>query len=1236
MATPSMHVFSVNVRGIRSKKKRLQFFRLFKKLNYDIICIQESHITKEVAEQWRKEWAGELVYTEGTGHSAGQLILIRKGFDCIVNLEHSSERILVVDVEINNHHVAIMNIYGPQPNIEKIHFLEQVSVALNKLQTPDILICGDFNVVLNNDLDIISGEKHPDHIVKKFKALTEDCDLYDTWRLFHPDVKEFTWSRSSPFVARRLDYILSSSSIYDRVFECFIVSLSGTDHRGCSTRIRLCDTDSERGPGTWHFNGSLLKDTEYVREMNQLILLFNNDHSYSEYDYQMRWELLKLQIKNFTVDYCKRKSVQTRHNMTNMYNNLNDLDNALGRNPSCPVTLAKRDAVKLKIEVAEQHLARAAQIRAKVQWVEKGEKNNKYFLGLEKARANARIMDCLIDKNGKAVTDQRKILNMQKEYFNDLYTKKIDSNNLNEKIDTFLRGSQLPTLTEEQKHECEGLLTEDEVLEALKSMKNGSSPGCDGLSTEFLKFFWNNIRNIIVPSFNNAFTKGFMSKSQQKATIILIHKGKNLTRNDLNNWRPISLTNSDYKLLAKCLARRLSGVIDSLVHVDQVGYIKGRKVSSLLRLVDDVIDMLNRSNKPGLLVTIDFFHAYDCLSKDLILATFEKFGFGETFIKWVNVLMYDTKSCIGYNGCKSDYFEVNSGLRQGCPFSPLAFVLTLELLAIKIRHCENIQGIHISNDLQKLKIALYADDITLFLLNCQDMCYAMNILNSFSLISGLRINRRKSELMWLGNQKNSQRVLHNFSVKKKIKILGIYYCNDKSASQVTENWSERIGNIKRLIKQWERRNLSIIGKIQVIKTFLVSQLVYAMQVIIIPDAVLIEVNRLLFRFVWRKSNSNRKAFEKVKRVVMCHDFEHGGLKMLDVRQMQASFVLHWVVRLCRAGPDERWSFIPHSHFSSLGVQACFYANVDSRGFKGLDEVNSYFWKEVLMTWLNYNKAPLGIQNGCTLLWNNKNITCQGKVLFFKDWIKAGLIFVKDVYNDNEIVTYDWICQKVGHGPDRILQYYTIRMAMFNFLRKFAGNINEDSLLDYPPFCGKQMSRVCELRSKLVTLKYSEPCCKQFWRRKFNYTVDKKTWLCSFNSTQEIRLRLLQWKIVHNIYPTNIMLAKMHVKPNNKCSFCPDVVDVIEHFFFECPKINNFWKCVEKFILHNTDVNLKINVQTVLFGINQISSPLHLKWINHIILLGKMCVSIYKKRNAPYPIEIIFYEHLHVRKLNEFK
>ena len=216
----------------------------------------------------------------------------------------------------------------------------------------------------------------------------------------------------------------------------------------------------------------------------------------------------------------------------------------------------------------------------------------------------------------------------------------------------------------------------------------------------------------------------------------MIHKGKHLARDNLKNWQPISLTNSDYKLLAKCLALRLGDVINDIVNADQVGYIKGRRVSTLLRLIDDVTEQLNVRQRPGLLLTIDYCQAFDRISKDFMVQTFKKIEFGPDFVKWVSVLMADTKSCVAYCGWISEYFAVEAGIRQGCPFSPLAFVLAVELLAIKIRHCENIKGLDswkARNSLLEsiIKIALYADGITLFLKDEQDRQQALKISLSF-------------------------------------------------------------------------------------------------------------------------------------------------------------------------------------------------------------------------------------------------------------------------------------------------------------------------------------------------------------------------------------------------------------------------------------------------------------------------------------------------------------------------
>jgi len=1226
----AIRFFSLNVRGIRAKNKRKTVFDLLKRNKYDAICLQESYITKEVSEDWKKEWGGELMFSVGTAHSGGLVILLRKGFSCSCDVIYESERLLAVNVDIGGKSVVVINAYAPNTIIEKNTFFEKTIDVINNLRVDDLILCGDFNCVLNNNMDIISGEKHAAGMVEKFNDVLNRCDLQDVWRLFHLDEKEYTWSKRNPFIARRLDYVLSSSNVFDKVINCDIVSVPMSDHRGCLLVLKF--TDTVRGPGYWKFNNSLLQDLNFVNQMNDVIEDYFLENSNDD-DFQMLWELLKLRIKDFCISYSTMKSIERKNNLMNLYNKLNAIDIEIGKKPDCLHLQGECERIKLEIELLEQYKARAAQTRARVKWIESGEKNTKYFLNLEKSKANGKIMDCVKNENGNIVTKQSDIMKVQQNYFANLYKKKVDGLDMTDKIDRFLNNTSLPNLLQEQRDCCEGEVSVGELLSALKQMKNGSAPGNDGITIEFLKCFWSRIQHLVTASFNFAFVSGSLSLSQRRAIITLIHKGKDLPRNELGNWRPISLTNSDYKLLAKCLALRLNTVIRDLVSEDQVGYIKGRSVSTLLRLIDDVSDHLNEQNKPGLLVTVDYTQAFDSISKDFMLCAFEKFGFGPDFLQWVRILMSDAESCIQYCGWMSEFFKAESGIRQGCPFSPLAFILAVEILAIKIKDVKDIKGIRTHVD-EFVKITLYADDITLFLSDENEMHIALDIISQFSVFSGLYMNKRKSEAMWLGSKKNCTDTFFDFVWKKQLKILGVYFSNDKCASMVAENWTNRLENVKRLIVVWEKRNLSIIGKICIVKTFLLSQFVYVMQALVVPDKVLTELNCLLFRFLWRKKDCNRRAFEKVKRTVVCNNFENGGLNMIDVRQMQVSFLLQWVVRCCNAQPHEKWSVLPTFLFSHLGLNnACFYSNVKSSTFRGFEYVKSFFWRTVLKTWLDNNRHNTD-DSVCTLLWNNVNVMYAGNVLFFPDWIAGGYMHVNDVTDLNGFYSYKDICAVLGNSPSRILEYTAVRAAVARFIAKFSCNVAKGKAEDFPLFNSKRLLKSREFRQELVAMKSSQPCSVGFWKRKFNIEIDDSYWAIANNSTCEVRLLVLHWKILHNIYPTNILLCKMKVRENNKCFYCNDIVDVVEHFFFHCPVIKKFWLEVEQFIRIYVEANIKLGVSDVLFGITHFStiSKDKLKKINHIILIAKMCVSIFKKTESVYSPMTIFERQLALRKV----
>ena len=145
-----------------------------------------------------------------------------------------------------------------------------------------------------------------------------------------------------------------------------------------------------------------------------------------------------------------------------------------------------------------------------------------------------------------------------------------------------------PKLNQIDKEKCEGLLTEKECLEAVKSMELGKSPGTDGLPAEFYKVFWKDISPYLISSLNRSYQKGKLAITQRRGIISLIPK-KDKALNELKNWRPITLLNCDYKIASKVITSRLKTVLSDLIEYDQTGFLKGRSIAENICLINNVI-----------------------------------------------------------------------------------------------------------------------------------------------------------------------------------------------------------------------------------------------------------------------------------------------------------------------------------------------------------------------------------------------------------------------------------------------------------------------------------------------------------------------------------------------------------------------------------------------------------------------------------------------------------------------
>ena len=373
--------------------------------------------------------------------------------------------------------------------------------------------------------------------------------------------------------------------------------------------------------------------------------------------------------------------------------------------------------------------------------VELGEKNNSYFLGLEKQRQVKKSISKLLDENNKVIKEQGEILNTIKDYYEKLYTsKKTDEISSKEYIfDTKLD----KILNDKETLDCDGEVTDTECSEAIGNMKLNKSPGLDGLTVEFYRAFWGKLKIVLTDIYNKSYNEALMSYSQRSSILsLLFKKGDPLC---LDNYRPISLLNVDLKLISHVLAQRLKKVLPKIINVDQTGYVKNRFIGFNLRQIQDIIDYTDIYKIEGATIFVDFTKAFDSLEWNFMLNTLKHFGFNESFINWVKTLYTDIQTCVMNSGWVSEMFKNTRGI-QGCPLSALLFVLSVEIMASRLRNNKDIKGFQIKIDekTHSIKISQLADDTTLFCTSKEEIYIAFNEIETFGSFSGLLMNKNKT------------------------------------------------------------------------------------------------------------------------------------------------------------------------------------------------------------------------------------------------------------------------------------------------------------------------------------------------------------------------------------------------------------------------------------------------------------------------------------------------------------
>ena len=246
---------------------------------------------------------------------------------------------------------------------------------------------------------------------------------------------------------------------------------------------------------------------------------------------------------------------------------------------------------------------------------------------------------------------------------------------------------------------------------------------------------------------NTHFAEGWMC---------LLYKKKDRTL--IENYRPITLLNSDYKLLTKVLTLQLIEDIKKMIHRDQAGFILGRSIFDHIRLTRIMTKFAETSEKNGAVVVLDQEKAYDKITHQYLWKTLETFKLPHLFIKTVKELYKNAWTTVAINGVLSPQYKVKRGVRQGDPLSCFLFDVGIEPLACLIRSAREIKGFEIPGTEEKLAINLFADDTVLYLSKQDSFDEVVKILDKWCEVSGAKFNKEKTEIIPIGTKAHRDRI----------------------------------------------------------------------------------------------------------------------------------------------------------------------------------------------------------------------------------------------------------------------------------------------------------------------------------------------------------------------------------------------------------------------------------------------------------------------------------------------
>ena len=1148
---PPLMMTTYNVRGLNDENKLRHLLNYFHRNDGgksvdNIVCLQETYVDSPGKIPYI--WRGNYFLTPGTGNSCGCLTLLSPHLSVVSNRQIGNRAHVIACQRSGETNVSLIvaNIYAPNANTrEKIDFFEEIFDLVRELEDTyncsNSFILGDFNLIFNQregkNRNFPSQEQRVASTVKAFAA---DSDLKDIWL----NNQGFTWHRPNSDTFSTIDRILYPPDKFLLAKLKVNWSLSYSDHAALETsftQIGKKDTPKSR---ITRLDPHLAKDPwtreRVINEYNEMISTMPTN-----WDPHKKLEFAKLCIR--TV--CENIQAERKRREASEEDYINEeLDTALSKlasgavlnqGPLIDYVEELRNRKQVVINTRGERLAD----KLGTKWYNEGEKSTKYFMRLLNRSLPDNFKKIELD-DGSVITDpemiEDEIVRFYRKLYEDYTTVIADSssdadffNNL-----TPISGADSDCVTKE--------ITENEMATTLASCKD-SAPGPDGIPYSILRLLWYSFGTILCESWRYSLTLRRLPESHKMSYLRLIPKaGKDLTK--LTNWRPITLSNCDHKLITKIYAKRMCENVAKSIAERQTAYLKGRLINDNVRAILSTINITNVENlASGLIVALDAKKAFDSVDHNYIREVLRRFGC-EAFVPIFDTLYAGLETSILVNGKISKSYRILRGVKQGDSLSCIIFIMCMEPLLCNIEANANIAPINSQSlDASLPKVYAYADDVNGTVKDTDASLQSFfDEYGRLTKLSGLELNADKTEVMRLGANPQQKTYKINYlgqefevSSRERIKINGILFHRNQD-QMVDENVAAAKARIDSNLAKWSRRGLSTLGKILIVKTFGISQIIYLMQSIVLKNSHIKVLNAILYKFIWNRHYQAAKAPERIKRIVTNTPVKLGGLGMLDISLLDEGLKVKALGRLI----DTCHPFLLLIK-AKLALSDFFYPDcstkvdpVISQAIASLKKYREGLWKvsevqrsRTFLMEVNRSKISTLISGTGRASISYFLIQRSGKRLL-------GELNARELNNLNRYI-----------AEHKVPTIAAARTLNGNAIQGAGESLIIQGKFKHLKLCSSKLIRETLSKQELIT------------EYKVGLTLTRGealNWANRISKLSSVRHRSTMLRIAHGDIYTNEKLFRFGLTDSDKCDRC-DETDTLRHKFVDCAYVKEIWK-----------------------------------------------------------------------------